>query len=134
MSFLAHFRKKLTFYFTSRDFNFGNFVMKLTGEEVKIVTYLHVLKNCKLVKNQVIYGQNTRKKSKKFGKIEKNPKKFFKFQFFFLIHSHISKVECHSDILKIKSSTKNSSTSYEKRTAPFGLWEVSGSGSGLYKI
>ena len=45
MSFLAHFCKKLTFYFASRDFNFGNFVMKLSGEEVNIVTYLHVLKN-----------------------------------------------------------------------------------------
>ena len=64
MSFLAHFCKKLTFYFASCDFNFGNFVMKLTGEEVNIVTYLLVLKNRKLVKNQVIYGQKTKKKSK----------------------------------------------------------------------
>ena len=82
MSFLAHFCKKLTFYFASCDFNFGNFVMKLTGEEVNIDTYLPVLKNRKLVKNQVIYGQKTKKKSKFFG------------NFFFLIHSHISKEEC----------------------------------------
>ena len=95
MSFLAHFCKKLTFYFASCDFNFGNFVMKLTGEEVNIVTYLPVLKNRKLVKNQVIYGQKTKKKSKFFGKIEKNQNFFLNFQFFFfLIHSHISKVEC----------------------------------------
>jgi len=84
MSFLAHFCKKLTFYFASCDFNFGNFVMKLTGEEVNIVTYLPVLKNRKSVKNQVIYGQKTKKKSKNFGKIEKNPKFFLNFQFFFL--------------------------------------------------
>ena len=50
--------------------------MKLTGEEVNIVTYLPVLKNRKLVKNQVIYGQKTKKKSNFFGKIEKNPNFF----------------------------------------------------------
>ena len=85
----------LTFYFASPDFNFGRFVMKLSGEEVNIVTYLPVLKNRKLVKNQVIYGQKTKKKSKIFGKIEKNLNFFLNFQFFFFfIHSHINKVEC----------------------------------------
>jgi len=57
--------------------------MKLTGEEVNIVTYLPVLKNWKLVKNQVIYGQKTKKKSKIFGKIEKNQIFFLNFHFFF---------------------------------------------------
>ena len=76
MSFLSHFRKKLTFNFASCDFNLGNFVMKLSGEEVNIDTYLHVLKNWKSVKSQVIYGQKTKKKSKKFGIIGKNPKYF----------------------------------------------------------
>ena len=51
--------------------------MKLTGEEVNIVTYLPVLKNWKYVKNQVINGLKTKKKSEKFGKIEKNPNFFF---------------------------------------------------------
>ena len=60
--------------------------MKLTGEEVNIVTYLPVLKNWKSVKNQVIYGQKTKKKSKKFGKIEKNPNFFLNFQFFFFFN------------------------------------------------
>ena len=83
MSFLAHFCKKLTFYFASCDFNFGNFVMKLTGEEVNIVTYLPVLKNRKSVKNQVIYGQKTKKKSKFFGKLKKIQIFFWISNFFF---------------------------------------------------
>ena len=57
--------------------------MKLTGEEVNIVTYLPVLKNRKSVKNQYIYGQKTKKKSKKFGKIEKKSKFFFLISNFF---------------------------------------------------
>ena len=82
MSFLAHFCKKLTFYFASCDFNFGNFVMKLSGEEVNIVTYLPVLKNRKSVKNQVIYGQKKQEKIRIFGKIEKNPNFFWISNFF----------------------------------------------------
>ena len=76
MSKCDHFHKKFTFYFASRECNFGSLVMKLNGEEVNIVTYLQVLK-LKSFKNQVFYGQKIKKKSKNFDKIEKNPNFFF---------------------------------------------------------
>ena len=69
MSFLAHFRKKLTFYFASPDFNFGNFVMELTWEEVNIVTYLYVLEIGNWLKIKSYMAKKNQEKIQKFWQI-----------------------------------------------------------------